>query len=308
MYQGEAVNDLKIVRTGRSKFAVEFTVPDDGTGAGAQVEVRSAPNSAGAWWWGKTETVTSTLLTTAAGEYEPGSRVRYPVDAGIDLDGVQTQFRAVAFRYDEVADENHFSEILPPDPGLLFEFGEWVEPELLVVQQQFTVETPVDGDVGVAIRLTWASPLDRVVFFVNGTGYEPVDIGLAGDPTILFVALGRSLVEGETLEIYSVAYHEGRESEPYPPHVPYRIRVAAKPAPAEEPGEDEDEPPEPPTDSTVFPVTTEATFPANADEFYLDVPDAEPNVAPRRMKFGRLWKWLSFGWFGVYGIYLAKEE
>jgi hypothetical protein len=122
-YTGGAVTDLKVVRTGPQTFRVEFTVPDDGTGSGAQVQVRAAPISEGQWWWG----TAPGLFTTEIGE--AGKYLITPVDAGSDLDGRQLYFRAVAFSFDEATQKNLFSAITPPESGLLVEFGTWVEPE-----------------------------------------------------------------------------------------------------------------------------------------------------------------------------------
>jgi hypothetical protein len=125
-YTGGAVTDLKVVRTGPQTFRVEFTVPDDGTGNAARVQVRSANASAGDWWWSKTEEgVSGVLLTTGPGQYTPGQYVIYPANAGRDLDGVRTYFQAVASDFALTG----YSVVLPKEPGLLVEFGTWVEPE-----------------------------------------------------------------------------------------------------------------------------------------------------------------------------------
>lgn len=243
-YTGGAVTDLKVVRTGPQTFNVEFPVPEDGTGAGAQVQVRAAPVSAGEWWWGSTDA----LFTTEAGQYEAGDVVVQPVDAGFDLTDKQLHFRAVAFRFDEAEGKNKFSAITPPSPGLLVEFGTWTEPEPQpepdpVVQQEFTVATPQAGDTGIAVELTWAGPLDSVTFFADGAMFD-TSAGAPGEAATKFLPFGRELLEGELVTVYSVAHFEGADSEPWP-DPPVQVTVAAAPA------EPEPEPEPEPTDNPI---------------------------------------------------------
>lgn len=305
LYKGEQITDLKVVRTGQETFNVEFTVPDDGTGQAAQVQVRSAPHSAGSWWWGKNDPetgVAKTLLTTNPGEFTPGQYVQWPVDAGMDLDGVATQFQAVPFRFDEAEGENVFGNIFPRTPGLLVEFGKWVEPEPElepepVVQQQFSVATPKDGDTGVTVLFEWVGPLESVTFFVDGDTFDaPAEA--PGTQSEWFLELGRVLEEGSVLFVDSVGNYEGRTSAPFP-STPYEIVVAAaetEPTSPEEPTE------EPTGNGSQFPMTTEARFEDNPDEFYLDFPNGETR------KMSRIWKWLDFGWFGTWSIYIGRTE
>jgi len=298
-YTGGAVTDLRVVRTGQRTIRIEFTVPDDGAGAGAQVQVRAATIEVGHWWWGNAPE----LFTTGPGEHAAGAYVIQAADVGFDLDGRSLHVRAVAFRFDEAEGRNVFSAILPPEPGMLKTFGVWSgqepepEPEP-VVQQQFVVVTPEAGEAGVTLMFDWAGPLDSVTFFIDGL-MSVVAAAEAGSSAQKFFPLGRTLVEGEVLEVSSVARFEDRDSAPFPPGGPFQITVA--PAPVAEP--DPSPEPEPgPEPSVTFPAVGTAEFPANLDEFHLIRPDGQ------RLQFGRLWKWLSFGWFGTWGVYLGREE
>lgn len=152
------------------------------------------------------------------------------------------------------------------------------------------------------VTARWDDQPDPIVFYVRwgpvglhwGELYDPNGTGFLNQHVTDETAFVLSNVAvAQTGRVQVVAYDSTlAQADRYGPiSEPVNFRV-----------DEWNEPPPGPADTIAYPATTEAHFPRNADEFWLTMPDG------RRMKMGRLWKWIDAGWFGTWGIWIGTEN
>lgn len=153
------------------------------------------------------------------------------------------------------------------------------------------------------ISATWNGHPDPIIYVVR---WGPVGVhwGLKFDPSgdyqnehrtdlTGFVLSGVEV--GQTGEIQVVAYDSTATGSA-------RYGPISEPAVFQAEEWENPDPGEPAPDTVRFPAITRAEFPENPDEFYLTLPDSQV------IKMSRVWKWLDFGWHGVWGVWIGTPR